>query len=177
MQQLVDLLHVEWVAEHRQSEGRFGDENITVAGLEGWAGRVRPALVIAGSDDPAAVAVDHHLRAAQHMAGRDEAHRDIADREGFPIAERLQRAAGQLPIAHSHDRDGVRRREHPLVAGASVITVAVGDDGARHRVQRIDVEVPGLAIEPRRSGPDPSLGPRRGNQHRRRRRSCQDPPI
>jgi hypothetical protein len=62
------------VAEHRQCEGRLGDEQIAGLRLEPRAGRVGPALVIAGNDDPNAFVFNDQLGAAEHMPGRHEAY-------------------------------------------------------------------------------------------------------
>src|SRR5260370_22046923 len=93
MQQLLDLVAVRRVAEDRQPEGRLGDEEVAGLRLEAGAGRVGPALVVARDHDPAAAMLDDCLRAAEDMAGRDEAHRYVADRHLLPIAPRLQRPA------------------------------------------------------------------------------------
>ena len=163
------------MAEDRQSEGRLGDEEIAVARLEGRAGRVRPALVVAGDDDPRAAVVEHDLRAAQHVAGGEEAHPDPVDRDGFAIVERLQRTSGQLAVTRLHDRDRAGCREHALVARPGVVAVPVRDDGARHREQRVDMEAAGLAIEPGRRCLDPGLGPRSGRRHRAKDGGCRHP--
>ena len=76
-------------------KGRLGDEDIASAGLERRAGRVRPALVVAGNHDPGAAVFEHDLGAAEHVAGRHEAHRHIADCQCLAIGKRLQRAAGR----------------------------------------------------------------------------------
>src|ERR1700726_860162 len=125
MQQLVDLDPVGRMAEDRQSEGSLRDEEIAVARLEGRASRVRPALVVAGDDDPRAAVVEHDLRAAQHVTGGDEAYRDPVDRDGFAIVEPLQRTSGQLAVTRLHDRDCTWRCEHALVARPSVVAVPV----------------------------------------------------
>src|SRR5216683_1999886 len=48
MQQPVDLVPVRRMAEHRQSEGRLGDEQIAALRLERRTGRVGAPLVVAG---------------------------------------------------------------------------------------------------------------------------------
>jgi hypothetical protein len=90
---------------------------------------------------------------------------DAADRQTLAVAERLQRGAGRFAIACPHDRDRFDRREHPLVAGAGVVAMPVGDDGGCHRPQRIDVKAAGLAIEAGRRALDPGFGPRCGDRH------------
>src|SRR5829696_4964243 len=69
-QQLFDLAGGIAVAEHRQSERGFGDENIAAYQFKwraGWIGRV---LVVAGGDDAGAFAGHRELRRTQHMARR-----------------------------------------------------------------------------------------------------------
>ena len=83
------------MAEHRQGEGGLGDEQIAGHELEGRAGRVGAALIVAGDDDAAALPFDHHLRAAEHMAGGHEPHGDVADLERLAIGERLAAARGR----------------------------------------------------------------------------------
>src|SRR5436305_2540686 len=104
------------MAEDRQSEGGLRDEEIAVAWLKGRAGRVRSTLVVAGDDDPRAAVVEHDLRAAQHVAGGEEAHPDPIDRNGFAVVDRPERTSGELAVTRLHDRDRARRREHALVA-------------------------------------------------------------
>ena len=153
------------MAEDRQSEGGLRDEEIAVAWLEGRASRVRPALVVAGDDDPRAAVVEHDLRAAQHVAGGEETHPDPVDCDGLAIVDRLERTSGQLAVTRLHDSDGARRREHALVARPGVVAVPVRDDGARHREQRVDMKAAGLAIEPGRGRLDPGFRARGGGVH------------
>src|SRR5205085_4089284 len=115
---------------------RLGDEEIAVARLEGRACRVRPALVVAGDDDPRATVVEHDLRAAQHVAGGREPHPYTADRYVLAIVERLQRAPGHFTIAQLHDRDGARCREHPLIARPGVIAMSMSDHRPRDLLHR-----------------------------------------
>src|SRR5690606_7050839 len=81
--QLADLLAVGRVAGDRQAERRLGDEDVAVDRLERFAGRVGPALVVAGCDDAGAAVLDAYLRGAQYMAGGMEGHRDTVDIERF----------------------------------------------------------------------------------------------
>ena len=75
------------MAEHRQAEGRLGDEDIAGHRLERRAGRVGAALVVARDDDAQAACLHHDLRGAEHMAGRMEGDGDAADgRSSAPIA-------------------------------------------------------------------------------------------
>ena len=165
MQQLADLVRVRRVAKHGQAEGRLGDEQVATLRLERWAGRVGAALEVAGDDDPAAAVFDDQLGAAEHMSGRHQGQRHIPERDPLAVARRLQAAAGQLAIAPAHDRDRAFGREHMRVAGTGVVAVPVGDHRARHRLQGIDVEIAGLAIEPGRGLAQPSFRRRRKIRH------------
>ena len=78
------------VAEHRQAEGRLGDQHVAGHRREARAGRVRPALVVARVDDPPPLVLEHHLRRAQHVPGRRQPDRHPAD------LDRL--APGQRPL-------------------------------------------------------------------------------
>src|ERR1700731_2640154 len=160
MQQLVDLVLVRRMAEYRQRKCRLGDEQIAALRLEWRAGRVGAALVIAGNDHPAALVFDDELRAAEHMPRWHEPQRRAVTRHKLAIAGRLQGFAGQLAVPLAHDRDRLRRREDMLVAGPSMIAMAVRDHGARHRPRRVDIEIAGFAIEPRRRHPEPAFWPR-----------------
>ncbi len=74
------------MAEHRQTEGGFGDENIAGQRLEGRTGRIGPPLVIARYNDAGAGLFQHHLRRTQHMAGRQQhARQAIAQRQPLAI--------------------------------------------------------------------------------------------
>ena len=152
------------MAKHRQPEGRLRDEDIASTRLERRAGRIRPAFVVAGNHDPGAAVFQHDLGAAEHVAGRHETHRHIAGCQRLAIGKRLQRAAGRLAVALLHDRDRARCSEHPLVTRPGVITVPMGDHGARHRVDRVDVKIAGLAVEPGGGCLDPAPGPQRGKR-------------
>ena len=99
MQQPGDLALVRRMAEHRQAEGRLGDEHVAGHRLERRAGRIGTPLVVAGSDDPAATVFQHRLGAAKHVAGRDESDIDVADPQALAIGQRLQRC--HPPHRHS----------------------------------------------------------------------------
>ena len=83
--------------EHRQREGRLGDEEIARDELEGGAGRVGAPLVIAGDDDARALPLDQHLRAAEHVPGREQRHRHVADGDPFAIGGRLRALLAGVP--------------------------------------------------------------------------------
>ena len=74
-----DLLAVVRMAEHRQAEGRLGDEDIAGHEFEAFAGRVAAALVVARDDDARAVLFNRDLGGPQHMAGRMEGDGNAVD--------------------------------------------------------------------------------------------------
>jgi hypothetical protein len=80
------------VAEDRQAEGRLGDEDVAGDRLEGQAGGVGLALVVARDDDRVPRA-RRDLRRAEHMAGRMEGDRrrrrsDPSRRASPPVSRR-----------------------------------------------------------------------------------------
>ena len=101
MEQPVDLAAVVGMAKDRQPERRLGDEDVAALRLERRAGRIGPALVVAGDDDARALMLEHHLGAAEHMAGGDERDADPAAADRLAIGQRLQRAAGVLAQARA----------------------------------------------------------------------------
>ncbi len=48
-----------------------------------------------------------------------------------------------VPVADGHDRRGLRRGQHMLVSGASMVGMAMGDDGTLDGFGWINVEAPG----------------------------------
>ncbi|HEY7600083.1 MAG TPA: tetratricopeptide repeat protein, partial [Candidatus Limnocylindrales bacterium] len=138
------------VPEHRQAEGRLGDEHVAALQLERRAGRVGNVLVVAGGDDPEALAVDLDLHRAEHVAGRMEAHGGTAERQALARRHGLRRAGEIVAIAQPHHVEGFLRRQHRAMAGAGVVGMAVGDHGLVHRPGRVDVKAAGLAAHARR---------------------------
>ena len=76
------------MAEDRQAERRLADEDIAGERLEGGAGRVGLALVIARDDDALPALREPDLRRAQHVAGGMEAHIDVAEPQALAVARR-----------------------------------------------------------------------------------------
>ncbi len=91
-EKLADLVARPRMAEHGKPEGRLGDEDVAGERLEGGAGRIRLALVIAGGDDDLALVRHSDLGRAENMAGRMEADVDGAEPQRFAIGDRLLRA-------------------------------------------------------------------------------------
>jgi hypothetical protein len=158
MQHLGDLALVRRVVEHGQAEGRLGDEDVALDGRERRACGVVAALVVAGDNGAAAAMLQHHLRAAEDMARRLQHDGDVAHGQPLAIGQRLGLAREVCAVAHAHDGQRLRRRRHLAVAGARMVAVAVGDDGAIHRPRGVDEEPAGLAIEPAGNGLQPVLG-------------------
>jgi hypothetical protein len=144
--------------EHRQGECRLGDEDVAGHRLEGRAGRVGPALEIARHDDALAFVCKHCLRRSQDVAGRREAHIDLADPYAFAIFQRLLVGIGHILEACAHDRQRFGSGQCRTMAGPRMVAMAVRDHGARHGDGRIDIEIAGLAIEAARRRIEPGAG-------------------
>ena len=129
VEQPVDLAAGVGMAEHRQAEGRLGDEDVARHRHERRAGRVGAALVVARHDHP--LAVDTPGRSAPTRAhGRRERSRHRPRRS----ARSRHRPTGRaclLAVAHVHDRQRFRRRPHLAMAAAGMVGMAVGDQRAR----------------------------------------------
>ncbi|GJE41460.1 hypothetical protein AEGHOMDF_0626 [Methylobacterium soli] len=146
-QELGDLLAGIGHPEHRQPEGRLGDEDVAGHDLEGQAGGIARPLVIARDHDAHALGLDGDLGRAQHVAGGGEAHRDVADADRLAELGLLARAAEILAVAHRHDPQGLARGEDAAVPGAGMVGMPMRDQRPRHRPGRIDVEAPEGAVQ------------------------------
>ena len=144
VEQPVDLAAGVGMAEHRQAEGRLGDEDVARHRHERRAGRVGPALVVARHDHPLAAMLEHDLRRAEHMAGGNEADLDLADPDALAIGDRLARL---LAVAHAHDRQRLGRRPHRAMPAAGMVGMAVGDQRAGLGLRRIDPGVGGPHVD------------------------------
>ncbi len=140
------------VTEHGKREGCFRDENVAIDRLEGFAGRVRPRLVIARGDDAHALPFDGDLRRSENVAGGMEADGDIADVDDLAILGGLRRLGVLCAIADRHDVECLAGRHHMAVARPGVIGVAVGDQRLLDRTHRVDIEIARGAVEPFRTG-------------------------
>jgi hypothetical protein len=58
-----------------------------------------------------------------------------------------------------------RARIAAVLVMSLALAVPMGDHGARHRVDRVDVKIAGLAVDPGGSCLDPASGPRRDKRH------------
>ncbi len=178
LQQLCDLAVIGLVAIDRKPECRLGDEEIAGDKLEACAGRVAPALVVARDHRPPAAMVDHHLGRAENVSGGNERHRYVADPDWPPVVEWLEGCPCPRPEPQLHDVDRIGRRQHRIVAGPRMVRVAMGDDSARHRRMRVDMEVSRHAIKPMLIGAEPTFEGRIGGHDAGyvmpERRTCKD---
>ncbi len=94
--------------------------------------------------------VEHHLRAAENVAGREQPQAHAGDVADLAVRHRFERAARALAEAQAHDGDGLGRSQHVRVAGPRVVAVAVRHDGTLDRARRIDEEAAWHAIKPAR---------------------------
>ena len=135
------------MAKHRQTEGRFGDEDIARHHFERRAGRIGRVLVIAGRNDAGAFAGDCDLRRTQHMARRMKRNGDVAELDGFAVCNRLRAVGEIVAVAQPHHIEGFLRRQHRAVTGAGVIGMAVRNHGALDGPYGIDMKAAGLAAQ------------------------------
>ena len=123
------------MAEDGQAEGRLGDEDVAGDGLEGRAGRIGAAFIVARDDDLLARMFEHDLGGAEDVASGDEADIHLAHANRLAIVDRRPVL---LPVADVHDRQRLRRREHPVMAAPGMIGMAMGDERQRLRPRGID---------------------------------------
>ena len=126
------------VLEDRQTERRLGDEQVAFYEFEGLGRAVVQALVVAGDDDALALVLQQHLGTAEDVAGGIERDGYAVDLQGFAELQGLERPRAVFAVTRLHDGDRVGRCQNGVVAGACVVGMAVGDDGARTRLRRID---------------------------------------
>ena len=158
IEQLGDFARRVRVAEHRQAKRGLGDEHVAGNRLEGSASEVGRALVVAGDNDAPPAGLDHDLRRAQHMTGRNEGEVDAVVPDRFTQRSGLAQAGEVLAIAHGHDAEGLRGGHDGSVPGPGVVRMAMGDEGPGHRPDGVDVDIRGRAIEPRRGGGEEFAG-------------------
>ena len=150
------------VAEDRQAEGRLRHEHVAGHRLEGRAGGVARALVVAGDHGPAPLPLQADLGRAEHVPGRRQPDADAVLRHLLAGADRLLRVA-RPALAHARPHDGQRlgRRQDGAVAGPGVVGMAVGDHRAFHRAHRVDGEAAGQAVQALGRDPEPGFRVRR----------------
>ncbi len=143
--------------EHRQCESRLGDKEIARDKLERGACRVGAPLVVAGYDSPGALVLDQDLGAAEHMAGREEGDRDLANCDLLTVGGFVDSARRQVAEPRAHDGERLFSRKYMVVPWPGMIGMAMGNDGAPDRPGRVDIEAAGAAIEAFGVGLEPSV--------------------
>ena len=156
------------MAEHRQAEGRFGDEHVAGQDFEGRAGRIGAALVVAGDHHPFAGALEQDLRRAENVARRKEGRRDTTlEAERLAVLDRYRACAGL--VAQLHDRQRCGGGDRLAVTAARVIAVAVGHQGSRDRPGGVDPAIGRDHMEAVRLGANPCEGGGHGDTMTRNR--------
>ena len=154
LEQLADLLLDRRMAEHRQAEGRFGDEYVARRHFEWRTGGIGPPLVVAGHHHPFAGVLEQDLRRAEHVAGGHESRGHAAGQgQRLAIGDRPRAVRGA--IAQAHDRQRRGRGDRLAMPAARVVGVAVGHQRAGDRLGGIDPAIRGGDVDPARVGPDP----------------------
>ena len=135
-------------AVDRQAKGGLGDEAVAALRLEGRAGAVVVARarneVIARCHPHAPSVLEPHLRRAQHMACGVQRHTHAEVVDALAVSRGLQGNRTQPRPQHALPGS---RRQIGAVTDTRMVGVGVGDDGARHRPPRVDVEIAGRAIQ------------------------------
>ena len=127
--------------EHRQAEGRLGDEDVAADRLERQRRSRRPGACSRPRRRSACRHARRDLRRTEHMAGRMEGDRDAVELDRLAEHRLLRRAGKIRAIAQRHDVERLARRQHRAMAGAGVVGMAVRDQRPRHRPHRIDEEI------------------------------------
>ena len=153
-QQFPDFLLDGRVDEQRQTECRLGNQDIAGGYLKRGAGRVRPALVIAGHDHALPGVFEQDLRRSQYVPGRQIGRIDAA---GQP--HRLAVGYGHRTviggIAQFHDRQRFGRRDSLPVSAARVVGMTMRDQCLVHCARGIDPAIGRRDVDAVRFGPDP----------------------
>ena len=105
------------------------------------------ARAVARDDDDLPPELHPHLCRPKHMSGRMQADLDAVDVAHFAIGQLVPLPRRVLAVARLHDGDGVGRRQHRPVARPRMVGMAMRDDGARHRPQRIDRNVAAFDVK------------------------------
>src|SRR5689334_22635455 len=111
--------------EDGKRESRLGDEDVARHRLEGWAGRIRPALEIAGYDDALAPVLEHDLRRTEDVAGRNQAYLDLADPHAFAVSQGLLLGVGHILETRPHDGERLGGGKRMAVARSGVVAMAM----------------------------------------------------
>ncbi|CFW98651.1 protein of unknown function [Candidatus Filomicrobium marinum] len=148
-QQSLNFLLRYFMTEYRKCEGRFGDENIAVYGLECFARRVWAALIVSRNSNATSLILEYDLGGSQYVARGHEFQVETIDTVCFAVCDRFEPADGIGTVAEAHDRCGFARCQNSVMACTGVIGVTMGDDGARSGEMGIDEEIAGFAIQTR----------------------------
>src|ERR1700751_4216555 len=81
------------------------------------------------------------------MAGWMEFDSDVAEPDFFTVSNRLRAARKIVTIAQPHHVERLLRGENRAMARPGVVGMAVGDNGALDRANRIDMKAAGLAAK------------------------------
>src|SRR5436190_480375 len=81
------------------------------------------------------------------MAGGMEFDGDVAEPEFLAIGDRLRGAGEILAITQPHHVECFLRRQNSAMAGPGVVGMAMGDHGAFHGANRVDMEAARLATK------------------------------
>ena len=144
------------MAEDRQAEGRLGDEDVAGHRHERQAGRVgrgacsRPRRRCAARRASTAICAEPSTWPAGWKV--------TARRRSSTVSPSLATcvAPGEIvAVARRHDLQRLGGGQHRAMPGARVVAVTVGDQRARHRPRRVDMEIARRTIE---------AGRRRGEQ-------------
>ena len=148
----------------------------TIAGYESWeatVARFPPAPIAdqtAGHDmlyssgttgqpkgvlpvvEPQPIDFDRNLRRTENMPGGMQRDLCAGKADPFTVSQGLCRAGEILAIAQPHQIERLWRCQHGAVAGAGMIGMGMGDDGALDRPGRVDMESAAFAADTGRRG-------------------------
>src|SRR5262249_14868412 len=160
MQKLADLGARLAMTEYRKRECRLGDEKVTAYELErraswinGWfGGRFGGIFIVAGGDHAQPINFDRNLRRTEDMPAGVQRNLRAGKVDAFAVSQGLHRAGEILAITQPHQVERLLRCQHRAVAGAGVVGMGMGDDGALDRAGRIDMESAAFAANAGRGG-------------------------
>ena len=84
---------------------------------------------------------------------------DVAEPDFLAVAHRLRARSKIVAIAQPHHVERFLRGEHRAMAGAGMVGMAVGNDGALDRADRVDMEAARLAAQAGGNGHQDVLRP------------------
>ena len=140
------------MAEDRQRERCFGDEEVAPDELERCAGRVGDVFVISRSHDAQPVRFDGHLRRSQYVTRRMQCDFCAVKIHAFAVRHGLGSAGKIFAAAKPHKIERFLRRQHGAMPGAGVVGMGMRNHRPFHRSGRIDVKTTELAANAGRRG-------------------------